>query len=204
MVRWLEPRPGVFVDDELDGPRHPNRRALDDVVSSPAAESAWQELRQDYSHQAEAWNAWVDQKRDYALPLVDGLGFVTPGGVLLEVGAGSVDALTGVTGWSRISCDISEAMLARHPGERLVCCDVRRLPLRDASVAVVAGLNAVPHFGEFSRVIQPGGHLLWATSFGPRTPMYVSPEDLERQLPGWTATARLAGAGEWTLLERNR
>src|SRR5690606_18587708 len=105
-----------------------------------------------------------------------------------------------------IATDVNVAMVSRavRPANaRFLVADVRSLPLRDRSVPLLVGLNAVPHIKEFNRVIAPGGQLLWCTSFGPGTPLYVEPERLCRLLgPAWGGEAGQAGHGEWMVLSR--
>jgi SAM-dependent methyltransferase len=145
---------------------------------------------------------------------------------VLDVGAGTghhlaalLDALPGAHG---IAFDASSAALRRagraHPRIAAVAGDVwREIPLLDASADLVTNVFAPRNPVEFTRVIEPGGHLIVAT---PATghlrelamlhPMRVHPRKrrlLHRQLePGfdlagvrritWTVqlTARQAGA----------
>jgi hypothetical protein len=52
-------------------------------------------------------------------------------------------------------------------------------------------------------VLAPGGQLLWCTSFGAGTPLYVDPDRLcELFGDGWHGEAGRAGHGEWLLLTR--
>ncbi len=203
MVTWLEPL-AARVDDTLQGGRHPNRPHLDRLLDDPSDESAWQALRDDYDHQAPEWAGWANVQGDYDLALRVALERVGPRDVAIEVGAGSDDSSLRIEGAARVAVlsDVSFEMISRNPGRRRICCDVRLLPLREASVDLICGLNAVPHLPEFARVLRPGGVVVWAASFGPETPMYVAPERLEAQAPpGWTVTAQRVDAGEWCLLE---
>lgn len=203
MVTWLEPQ-AARVDDTLQGGRHPNRPFLDRLLSDPSDDSAWQALKDDYDHQAPEWARWANEQGDYDLALLVALERAGRRDVVVEVGAGSDDSSLriGPAGRVVLHSDVSFEMISRNPGRRRLCCDVRRLPFADASVDLVCGLNAVPHLPEFARVLRAGGAVAWAHSFGPETPMYVSPERLEAQAPpSWTVTAQRVGAGEWCLLE---
>lgn len=204
MIRWL-PDDDVYVDTELDGENHPNRPAIDAVVRDPADDAAWAALRDDYRQQAAAWSDWADAQRNYDRPLKLGLEHIRGEvSVVLEVGAGSSPSFVARAGRARttIVTDVALEMISRNPAEMRVACDVRRLPFADGSIDLVCGLNAVPHADEFRRVLSPTGRVLWATSFGPRTPMYVSPEEIARLFPGWRITAQRVAAGEWCLAER--
>lgn len=203
MVTWLAPR-AARVDDTLQGGRHPNRPFLDRLLSDPSDESAWAALRDDYDRQAAQWAEWANPQGEYDLALRVALDRVGPRDIVVEVGAGSDDSSLRIEAVARVAVlsDVSYEMISRNPGRRRLCCDVRRLPFAASSVDLVCGLNAVPHLPEFARVLRPGGAVVWATSFGPETPMYVAPERLEAQAPeDWVVTAQRVDAGEWCLLE---
>jgi hypothetical protein len=54
-----------------------------------------------------------------------------------------------------------------------------------------------------TRVLVPDGVILWLNSSGEQTPIYLSPEDLLKSLPGeWTGAASRAGEGHWCVLRR--
>ena len=61
--------------------------------------------------------------------------------------------------------------------------------------------NMIPFFDEFSRVLAPGGQAVFAFSFGPETPIYVTPERLKEELGrrGFAEFAEFA-AGQGTAL----
>jgi ubiquinone/menaquinone biosynthesis C-methylase UbiE len=126
----------------------------------------------------------------------------------LEVGCGTGEATVPLAGHTPlvVSTDVNLEMISRAlrpPNARFVLADVRSLPLRDDSVPLLVGLNAVPHIKEFNRVVASGGQLLWCTSFGPGTPLYVEPERLLHLLgPGWVGEAGHAGHGEWMVFSR--
>ena len=94
------------------------------------------------------------------------------GDTVVEVGAGTGNFLAlfaGVAG-RRIAVDLTPAMLEqarRHEGLDLVAGDGRRLPLRSASVDLVASAQALHHVHdpaavvkEMRRVAKPGGRVL--------------------------------------------
>jgi ubiquinone/menaquinone biosynthesis C-methylase UbiE len=124
---------------------------------------------------------------------------------VLEVGAGTGEASPVVRARfpQVVVTDVSWPMLRQvDPAFPRVVADVRRLPLATGSVDLLVGLNAVPGAAEFRRVLSPTGRLVWCTSFGPHTPLYVDPEELARHLgPEWHGVARRAAAGDWCLLQ---
>jgi hypothetical protein len=79
------------------------------------------------------------------------------------------------------------------------------LPFADASVDLVVGLNAVPDAASFARVLRRDGAVLWASSFGEDTPLYVAPEAFLASFgDGWSGVAGRAGHGDWVLVRRGR
>ena len=109
--------------------------------------------------------------------------------------------------------DVSTAMLEqarRHVPAELrervdfQQADAAELPFADGSFDLVAHANMIPFFDELARVVAPGGHVLFAFSSGPTTPIYVPPEKLRRELEarGFTEFAELAAARGNGLLAR--
>ena len=60
--------------------------------------------------------------------------------------------------------------------------DGSQLPFEDQVFDLVVLQNAIPFFDELARVTAPGGHVLFAFSFGAQTPIYVPAEKLRAQL----------------------
>jgi len=79
--------------------------------------------------------------------------------------------------------------------------DASALPFADGSFELVAHANMIPFFDELTRVLAPGGQALFAFSFGPETPIYVTPERLKEELGrrGFTEFAEF-DAGKGTAL----
>lgn len=83
--------------------------------------------------------------------------------------------------------DLSEEMIATavskvglEPEGRIAfkVGDAAALPYLDDSFDLVAQLNMPPFFGELVRVLRPGGTVIVASSWGPRTPFYTRPRVL--------------------------
>lgn len=104
--------------------------------------------------------------------------------------------------------DISDAMVRqaqeKAPAEvrdrlHFAVADAGSLPFEAESFDLVCQLNLPLYASEIVRVLAPGGHVVVASSFGPRTPYYTPDRILRRRferlglqpLPG-------AGAGEGT------
>lgn len=105
-------------------------------------------------------------------------------GVIVDVGAGTGYCTRRLAGLypaaSLTALDLAHGMLLRlreraGPRLTLVCGDAENLPLRSGSVDVVFSSlaiqwcqDAAAAFGEFARVLRPGGTLAFST-FGPAT-----------------------------------
>jgi hypothetical protein len=99
-------------------------------------------------------------------------------------------------------------MLERAESPRRARVDASALPFaNDAFVAVVIGDG--PLFAsEVTRVLAPGGVLVWSNALGLGAPYYVPTslllEALDRVEPGarWEATESEASWGSWVVLRR--
>jgi ubiquinone/menaquinone biosynthesis C-methylase UbiE len=90
-----------------------------------------------------------------------------------------------------VGVDLSPEMVGQAnellPGElagrvRFQVGDATALPFDDESFDLVVLLNMIPFFEELARVTAPGGHALFAFSFGAETPIYVPPKTLRARL----------------------
>ena len=112
-----------------------------------------------------------------------------------------------------VGADLSEGMLAearRGLPEELRArvefqqADASALPFADGSFELVAHANMIPFFDELTRVLAPGGQVLFAFSGGDATPIYVAPERLRAELEGrgFTEFADFAAGHGTALLAR--
>jgi SAM-dependent methyltransferase len=128
------------------------------------------------------------------------------GGLCLEVGAGTgnetgdLQAAFDVV----VSIDLSRAMLSlASPRGRQVQADASLLPVRTGSAAVVALINMFLFPAEVARVLQPDGVVLWVSTNGHATPIYLSPAEVLEALPGtWHGISSHAGWGTWLAARR--
>jgi ubiquinone/menaquinone biosynthesis C-methylase UbiE len=95
------------------------------------------------------------------------------------------------------------------PGElaeriRFESGDASALPFADGSFELVAHANMIPFFDELTRVLAPGGQVVFAFSLGPGTPIYVAPERLKDELlrRGFAEFAEFAAGKGTALLAR--
>jgi len=208
-VVWYPPtRVPTVPPTKLSGRNHPSRRALRRVLKEPDDPSAWENLAEVYEAMAEIWTDWADGEADYLDSVHAGLQQAQDAAWILEVccGTGQASPVLAEQTQLLVATDVNAAMVADAPAlshTTYALADVRALPVRSGSVPLLVGLNAVPHVAEFTRVLGPVGQLLWCSSFGPDTPLYVSPDELlELFGPGFRGEAGRAGYGDWTLLTR--
>lgn len=148
---------------------------------------------------------------DRLRPTEDALarGGVPQGGRALEIGSGTgiqtVPLLEHFD--SVVSIDLSEAMLALAPRRAenpLVRGDAAALPLAPASVTAVVCVNAFLFPEEYARVLAPGGRVVFVSTSGDKTPIYLDPVDvvaaLEAVAKPAEATTSDCGWGRWTVV----
>jgi hypothetical protein len=77
------------------------------------------------------------------------------------------------------------------------------LPFADGMVATLLLVNMLLFPAEVDRVLDERGALVWVSSTGPHTPIYLSPEEIEAALPGdWDIVGSDAGRGTWCVARR--
>src|ERR671910_2484868 len=112
---------------------------------------------------------------------------------VLDIGTGTGEgALLLAREFPRASVrgiDISDEMIRSAQGKigldpegrvAFRVADAASLPYDVDSFDLVAQLNMPPFFAEIARVLRRGGHVIVASSWGPRTPFYTPPARLER------------------------
>lgn len=129
-----------------------------------------------------------------------------PDGWCVEVGSGTGN----VTADFRrafadvVALDLSFEMLRLAPARsRQIQSDASMLPLRSGSAAVLALVNMFVFPAEIARVLAGDGVLLHVSTGGDHTPIYLSPADVMRVLPGeWEGVTAEAGWGTWLTARR--
>lgn len=153
---------------------------------------------------------WTSRFRDERLDAVeDALARGGPfsGGHCLEVGSGTglITAALAARFSSVIAVDLSLEMLVRAPAQPgcRVQADGGRLPVPDGRADCVALVNAFLFPHEVDRVLAPGGAIVWVSTIGDATPIYLPAADVDAALPGdWHGVAAAAGWGTWAVLRR--
>jgi ubiquinone/menaquinone biosynthesis C-methylase UbiE len=170
-------------------------------------------MRKQFDKLAPAWDARRDPQA--FAPVEVGLDRLpgTPQRVLdLGTGTGSVARIVAARfpDADIVGVDIAERMLdearQRTDSPRVTYrqADAEHLPFPDAAFDLVTLGNMIPFFDELARVVESGGHLLFAFSAGPGTPIYVPPERLRHELArrGFSEFAELSAGRGTALLAR--
>jgi SAM-dependent methyltransferase len=141
-------------------------------------------------------------------PVQDALarGGPFPRGWCVEVGSGTGNVTAD---FQRafddvVSLDLSLEMLRLAPGSGpQLQSDASVLPLRSGSAAVLALVNMYLFPTEIARVLADDGVLLFVSTGGDRTPIYLAPADVMHALPGeWSGITAHAGWGTWLTARR--
>jgi SAM-dependent methyltransferase len=199
----LEGRP------ELAGPDHPMRRVTREV----AFEGGWSPERARkvadlFDALAPEWHTRASEARDE--PLRDALtrGGLPEQGLCVELGTGTGHGsrLLAERYPRLLAVDLSLEMLRRRPPGlgHAVRADAAQLPLRGGAAEVLVLVNMLLFPAEAARVLAPRGALLFVSSLGDRTPIYLSAEDVAAALGGgFEGVASEAGWGTWCVLRRS-
>ena len=203
---------------EMAGPDHPIRKVTRDIASRPGA---WTRERaakvgELFDGLAPEWHKRSSEGRldpvrdalDRGLSADGGSKADASAGVCVELGSGTGTAtgfLAELGFDAVIAVDLSMQMLVRAPasvGQR-VQADAAVLPIASGSAQAIVLVNAFLFPSEIERVLAPAGALVWVSSLGDRTPIYLSAEEVEAALPGdWQGVASEAGWGSWCVVRR--
>jgi SAM-dependent methyltransferase len=160
---------------------------------------------------APEWHTRAGEER--LRPLRDALarGKVPTGGVCAEVGSGTglqTPVMTEHFGFV-VSTDLSAQMLARSPrapSVGLVRCDGSRLPFVGGSVDAVVVVNMFLFPREYTRVLRPGGRLVFVSIYGSGTPIYLPPADVVAAVEAEVDIAEAITSGDgvatWTVVTK--
>jgi SAM-dependent methyltransferase len=164
------------------------------------------QIRSFFDSSASGWrDRDVPERHD---ALMDALtrGGPFPSGWCMEVGSGTGNATADLQNAFHevVSLDLSREMLrlARF-GDRLIQSDASALPVRTGSAAAVVLINMFLFPAETTRVLADDGVLLWVSTNGEETPIYLPPAEVLSVLPGaWEGITSQAGWGTWLTARR--
>jgi SAM-dependent methyltransferase len=193
---------------DVAGATHPMRQVTVDVVAG----RGWDPDRAAqvtalFDGLAAGWSARVTGEAKVPLGDAFDRGTVSAGGRCVEIGSGtgSVTPVLADVFDTVIAVDLSWEMLTHapaHPGHR-VRADAARLPVPTASVDAVALVNAFLFPAEVDRILRADGVVIWVSTLGDQTPIYLPPQVVVDRLPGgWDGVTSLAGWGEWLVARR--
>jgi SAM-dependent methyltransferase len=193
---------------DIGGADHPMRLVTRQLAFEP---DAWTPARAAevaalFDMLAPSWSERDIPQRHDALRDAVQRGGPFPAGVCLEVGAGTGSATPDLLAAfdAVVSTDMSIEMLRHFRSTTpTMLADGARLPVADGSVGVLALVNMFLFPREVDRVLAPDGVLLWVSTNGDGTPIYLPASDVLAALPGdWDGVAASAGWGTWATARR--
>ncbi|MHB1987727.1 MAG: class I SAM-dependent methyltransferase [Acidimicrobiales bacterium] len=204
----VAPRPDRSPEDYL-----PMQRLTREIAFEPGC---WDPQRKEriaklFDDLAPEWHSRGGEER--LAPTRDALerGSVPHGGTAIEIGSGT--GIQTVPLLERfdfvVSLDLAPGMLARAPRRAnsvLVQGDAAALPLADRCADAVVCVNAYLFAREYARVLRPTGRIVFVSTSGDNTPIYLAPDDLvaalEPTIGPLHATSSRHGWGTWTIVTR--
>lgn len=205
----------VLLPSAAERPTPPDGyQSLQEVTHEIAFEGGWsagraERIRQLFDGLAPEWGSRGGPDR--ALPLQDALdrgGILAGSPLCVEAGSGTgthTPALAAHFG-TVVSFDLSSEMLAHTPDglAKMVRADAASLPFRAGSVPVIVCVNIFLFPAEIDRALSADGAVVFVSTSGPFTPIYLGADDVLAALPGdWSGVASVAGYGTWTVARRS-
>lgn len=195
--------------DRSDVENHPMRLVTKQVAFE---ESSWSSQRLStvmglFDSMAEEWSDKDFSER--GLPVFDALkrGGISHGKIGLELGSGTgaYSSLLSRYFDSLMCIDLSFEMLKRSESTKglRVQGDGAQLPITDSSIDGLICINTLLFPQEIDRIISDNGYLLWVSTSGPQTPIYLSPAECLSALgDGFSGVSSSCGLGTWTVFRR--
>lgn len=202
------PRTPRQPDDYLPMQTVTRRLAFEPDGWSPTRRAEMQQL---FDGLAPDWHTRAGPERQVIVRDALTRGHTRTGGRCVEVGSGTglltpalVEHFDHV-----VSLDLAPEMLGRSPRPGSVSlgrADASLLPIRSGSVDAVTVVNMFLFAAEYARVLRPGGQLIFVSTSGDQTPIYLSSADvvaaLEPALGDARAVASQFGFGTWTVVTK--
>lgn len=208
-IRWL---PSVVpiggAEPEPIGPDHPMRRVTREVAFRAERWTPQQaaQVNDLFDQLAAEWH--TRDRPERRAVIVDALerGGALLDGLTVELGSGTgIATQTILARMPRlVAVDLSMEMLRLAPDVvPRIRGDGAHLPFADGMVATLLLVNMLLFPAEVDRVLDKRGALVWVSTTGPHTPIYLSPEEIEAALPGdWDIVGSDAGRGTWCVARR--
>jgi SAM-dependent methyltransferase len=200
-VEGEEPEPG--------GSEHPMRVVTREVASGADrwTRQRGAEVNRVFDELAAEWH--TRDRPGRLAPVVDALergGALATDGFAVELGSGTGIATATIAARlpRLIAVDLSMEMLRLAPGHvPRIRGDGARLPFADSTVATLLLVNMLLFPAEVDRVLRSDGAVVWVSTSGSSTPIYLSPEEVDAALPGdWDVVASEAARGTWCVARR--
>ncbi len=208
-MKFLQRLDNVEVKDGSVNSDHPMRKVTYQVAFEP---TGWSKERAEkvaglFDEMAETWKDKDFDSR--VLPVLDAIerGGIERGGTGLELGCGTgaYSELLSTHFDSLLCVDISFEMLVRSTstGGFRVRGDGSNLPVPTGSVSGLFCVNTLLFPLEVDRVLSGDGYLVWVSTSGNQTPIYLSPADVYAALGGkFVGVSSEAGQGTWSVFRR--
>ena len=196
--------------DQGAGPDHPMRGVVEQVATN---EDGWNheratKVRTLFDEMAPEWKLRSGTARTEAL--IEALRRLAPNGsCCLEVGCGTgfVLGYLDETFETTIGIDLSFEMLANSncPEVPTLQADAAKLPFASATFDLVVIVNSLLFTNELKRVLDDDGALIWVSTNGDRTPIYLSPERVHQALgDDYYGVSAGCGDGIWSCFSRKK
>ena len=111
---------------------------------------------------------------------------------------------------SVIALDISKEMIKNSvtPETPQICADSSCLPFTNNSIDVFLAMNMILFPNEIERCLKADGFLVWISSRGSDTPIYLSPEEVIDSMSAnsevsWSGVSAYALEGSWLVARRS-
>lgn len=134
-------------------------------------------------------------------------GNVGHGAVGLELGSGTGAYSDYISSYYDflLCVDISQEMLNRATSQHgfLVRGDGSELPVKNGSINSLICINTLLFPKEVDRILSSHGCLIWISTSGAQTPIYLSPDEVSEVLgPSFQGISSEAGDGIWSVFHR--
>ncbi len=189
---------------------HPMRSVTEQVATSRQGWSPERatKVRDLFDSMADEWSRRNGIERTEAL--LEALDRLRPRGrTCLELGCGTGSVLghLGESFERAIGIDLSMEMLTKSQCAHMAMAqaDSSRLPFPDHSIDVIVVVNSFLFVEEYQRVLDEDGTIIWVSTNGDRTPIYLSPERVHELLgEQYYGVSAPCGNGVWSAFSRTR